>query len=88
VKPKDFAVHADIAKAETLPAAAFTDPSVLERELETIFRREWLLVPEPTGAEARAPGPSACASAARARPCRCWTSLSSCSGAGATPSCA
>jgi choline monooxygenase len=56
VKPKDFAVHADIAKAETLPAAAFTDPSVLERELETIFRREWLLVPEPTGAEARADG--------------------------------
>lgn len=51
---KDLIVHADIAKAETLSPRAFTDASVLERELETLFKMEWLLVPEPTGAEARA----------------------------------
>ena len=50
---KDLVVDADVAKAETLPARAFTDNAILELELETIFKREWLLVPEPTGAEAR-----------------------------------
>lgn len=53
---KDLLVHADIAKAETLPPRAFTDPAVLALELETLFARSWLLVPEPTGAEARADG--------------------------------
>lgn len=43
----------DIAKAEGLPARAFTDPEILDLELKTIFAREWLLLPEPTGAEAR-----------------------------------
>lgn len=56
MKPSDLAVHPDIAKAETLPARAFTDLSVLEAELATVFATEWLLVPEPTGAEARADG--------------------------------
>ncbi|MDX6768250.1 MAG: SRPBCC family protein [Elusimicrobiota bacterium] len=54
IDKKSFAVHADPARAETLPARAFTDPAVLERELETLFATNWLLVPEPTGAEARA----------------------------------
>ena len=51
---RDLLVHDDIAKAESLPARAFTDAAVLERELETIFSREWLLLPEPMGDEARA----------------------------------
>jgi hypothetical protein len=50
---KDLIVDADIAKAEGLPARAFIDPAVLAHELETIFAREWLLLPEPAGAEAR-----------------------------------
>ncbi len=54
IDKKSFAVRADIAKAETLPARAFTETAVLERELETLFKTEWLLVPELTGAEARA----------------------------------
>lgn len=53
---KDLLVHEDIAKAETLPARAFTDEAVLDAELEKLFPREWLLIPEPTGAEARADG--------------------------------
>ena len=51
---KDLLVHRDIAKAEGLPARAFMDPSVLALELETMFQSRWLLVPEPSGAEARA----------------------------------
>lgn len=51
---KDLLVHQDIAKAESLPARAFTDPDVLARELETIFKSNWLLLPEPSGADARA----------------------------------
>ncbi|MBI4061943.1 MAG: Rieske 2Fe-2S domain-containing protein, partial [Elusimicrobia bacterium] len=51
---KDLLVHRDIAKAEGLPARAFTDPAVLAAELETIFKTRWLLVPEPSGADARA----------------------------------
>jgi choline monooxygenase len=50
---KDLIVHKNIAKAETLSARAFTDPQVLERELATVFKTQWSLVPEPTGAEAR-----------------------------------
>lgn len=42
-----------IGQATTLPATAFTDPAVYERECERIFRREWICagrvdqVPEP-----------------------------------------
>jgi len=39
-------VSADIETAETLPAEAFTEPAFLKRELETIFKTNWLLVPE------------------------------------------
>jgi choline monooxygenase len=42
----DLSVDADIRKARTLPARAFTDPEILRRELETIFTRSWLLLPE------------------------------------------
>ena len=50
---KDLFVHPDIRKAEGLPARAFLDPDVLALELKTIFTREWLLVPELSGADAR-----------------------------------
>jgi choline monooxygenase len=39
----------DIARAETLPPSAFTDPAFLERELRTIFARCWLLAPPADG---------------------------------------
>lgn len=42
----DCHVDDDIQIAETLPAAAFTERAFLDRELETIFRRSWLVVPE------------------------------------------
>ncbi len=42
----DYLVDPDIRVAETLPAAAFVDPDVLERELATVFRRSWLRVPD------------------------------------------
>jgi choline monooxygenase len=44
----DLVVDADIRRAEGLPARAFTDESVLARELDTIFERAWLVAPEPT----------------------------------------
>lgn len=50
---KDLLVHADISKAESLPARAFFDSEILALELETIFKDNWLLVPEPSGADAR-----------------------------------
>jgi choline monooxygenase len=46
-------VDADIRRAETLPAAAFTDPAFLARELETVFRASWQLLPEPGGEDPR-----------------------------------
>lgn len=46
--PADFRVDPDPARAETLPAAAFTDPAFLRRELDTLFAREWLLAPPVT----------------------------------------
>lgn len=55
---KDLKVDADIKKAEGLPARAFVDQDVLSLELKTIFSREWLLVPEPSGEAARADGRS------------------------------
>jgi len=39
-------VDDDIQRAEGLPAGAFVDREFLDRELETIFRRNWLVVPE------------------------------------------
>jgi len=44
--PSTFVVDADIRRAETLPASAFTDRDILARELDTIFRTSWLVVPE------------------------------------------
>src|ERR1700733_10262514 len=43
---EDCHVDDDIRRAEGLPAAAFTEPAFLERELATIFRTSWLVVPE------------------------------------------
>lgn len=37
-------VDDDIRRAESLPAAAFVDPSFLERELATVFRTGWHLL--------------------------------------------
>lgn len=54
----EFQVHRDIARAETLPPAAFTDVSFLRRELETIFSRSWLFVSQRTSAELRDDGRS------------------------------
>lgn len=45
MKDSDLLVDPDVARAETLPAAAFTDPAFLERELATVFARRWLLLP-------------------------------------------
>jgi choline monooxygenase len=42
----DCVVDDDIRRAETLPPAAFTDRAFLARELDTIFARSWLVVPE------------------------------------------
>lgn len=42
----DFEVAADIRKAETLPAEAFTEPAFLELELKTVFARHWLMLPQ------------------------------------------
>jgi len=49
----DCQVDADIRRAETLPAGAFTDAGFLARELETVFRASWLLVPEGSGDDPR-----------------------------------
>src|SRR2546425_11820519 len=42
---KDFFVDPDIRRAESLPDSAFTDPSFLELEMETIFNKTWMLMP-------------------------------------------
>jgi len=36
------------AACMTLPSQAYTDPGLYEREVETIFKREWLLMAAPT----------------------------------------
>jgi choline monooxygenase len=41
-----YFVDEDIRRAQTLPADAFTCPDFLKRELDTIFRRCWLFVPQ------------------------------------------
>jgi choline monooxygenase len=42
----DCHVDDDIRRAETLPARTFTDHDFLARELDTIFRTSWIVVPE------------------------------------------
>jgi choline monooxygenase len=49
----DLHVEDDIRVAETLPARAFRDEAVAERERETVFTRHWLMLPERTTAERR-----------------------------------
>ena len=49
----DFVVDADIRRAETLPSAAFTDQDFLDLELETLFARTWLVVPQETSSSGR-----------------------------------
>jgi len=48
---RDCTVDEDIRRAETLPPAAFTDADFLARELDTVYRRAWLMVPEGGGDE-------------------------------------
>ncbi len=50
---EEYHVDASIARALTLPPAAFVDPAFLDLELRTIFRSSWLLVPDRTAAEMR-----------------------------------
>ena len=52
---KDFFVHPDIRRAESLPDSAFTDPDFLELEIETIFKKTWMLVPR-HGSPEHSPG--------------------------------
>jgi choline monooxygenase len=49
--PSDFRVDPDIRVAETLPARAFRDPAFLARELDTVFARHFVLVPERSARE-------------------------------------
>lgn len=54
---KEFFVDPDITKAEGLPPEAFTSLEFLERELETIFKKHWHMVPPSVSTElANAPG--------------------------------
>ena len=50
---KAYFVDHDIARAETLPASAFTDPEFLGLEVATIFSRSWLFVPQRSAGELR-----------------------------------
>ncbi len=42
-----FRVDDDLALARSLPPEAFTHSAFLDLELATLFRRSWLLVPDP-----------------------------------------
>lgn len=53
---KDFFVDPDIRIAETLPASAFNDPDFLDLELDTIFKRSWMLVPQSATGSSRSLG--------------------------------
>jgi choline monooxygenase len=53
---EDLNVDDDIRIAETLPARAFTDETIAQRERETIFARHWLMLPERTTLERRDDG--------------------------------
>ncbi len=48
-----FYVDREIRRAKTLPAEAFTSPEFLKIELQTIFSKTWLLVPERSQQELR-----------------------------------
>lgn len=50
---KAFYVDREIRKAESLPAEAFANPNFLNLELQTLFTRTWLLVPERTQQDLR-----------------------------------
>ncbi|HEX6512458.1 MAG TPA: SRPBCC family protein [Chloroflexota bacterium] len=45
----DFFIDPDIGRAEGLPARAFTEPAILDIELEKIFGQSWLLAPLAAG---------------------------------------
>jgi choline monooxygenase len=45
LSPQNYFVDPDIKRAESLPAAAFTDEEFLELELRTIFTKTWLFIP-------------------------------------------
>ena len=49
----DARIDADVSRARTLPPEAFTSEPFLERELATIFRRHWLLLPLRASADLR-----------------------------------
>ncbi len=48
-----FYVDPDVRCAETLHPSMFTDPTWLELEIERVFGRTWLFVPQRTAAESR-----------------------------------
>lgn len=50
---EDLVVDADVRRARSLPASAFTEPAFLDRELATLFRHAWLLVPPRAANELR-----------------------------------
>ena len=51
LETSDLVVDEDVRLAESLPVRAFTDPAVLQLELDTIFSSSWLLVPERSAEE-------------------------------------
>ena len=51
--PERFRVDPDPRHAETLPPEAFTSQAFLDLELDTLFRAEWLLVPQRPAQELR-----------------------------------
>ncbi len=53
MRASDYFVDAEITKAETLPAATFIDKDFLDLELQTIFARTWLLIPDRSSLELR-----------------------------------
>lgn len=54
---RELHVDEDIAKAESLPAEAFTAGEILQRELKTLFPRSWLLLAPPESGGAPRPLP-------------------------------
>jgi choline monooxygenase len=72
--PQDFQVEADIAQARALPAQAFTSSAFLEQELQHLFPRAWLLLPERPAEEHRS-DPRSLADLVRRRGSRAPTTL-------------
>jgi choline monooxygenase len=70
----EFRVDADISRAESLPASAFTDPSFLAHELRTLFSTSWLFVPQRASSDLR-DDPRSLADLVRRRGARAPTSL-------------